>query len=35
MSDFSAGTLKNVAVTSLGDVRLSPSLQKVADTTES
>jgi len=35
MSDFSAGTLKNVAVTSLGDVRLSPSLQKVADTPES
>ena len=35
MSDFAAGTLKNVAVTSLGDVRLSPSLQKVADTPES
>jgi len=35
MSDFAAGTLKNVAVTSLGDVRLSPSLEKVADTTES
>ena len=35
MSDFAAGTLKNVAVTSLGDVRLSPSLQRVADTTES
>ncbi len=34
MSDFAAGTLKNVAVTSLGDVRLSPALQKVADTTE-
>jgi sugar lactone lactonase YvrE len=34
MSDFSAGTLKNAAITSLGDVRLSPSLQKVADTTE-
>ena len=33
-SDFAAGTLKNVAVTSLGDVRLSPALQKVADTTE-
>ncbi len=33
-ADFTAGTLKNVAVTSLGDVRLSPSLQKVADTTE-
>ena len=35
MSDFAAGTLKNAAVTSLGDVRLAPSLQKVADTTES
>ena len=34
MSDFAAGTLKNAAVTSLGDVRLSPSLLKVADTTE-
>ena len=34
MSDFAAGTLKSVAVTSLGDVRLAPSLQKVADTTE-
>ncbi len=34
MSDFAAGTLQNVAVTSLGDVRLSPALQKVADTTE-
>ena len=34
MSDFAAGTLQNVAVTSLGDVRLSPSLQKIADTTE-
>ncbi len=33
-ADFTAGTLKNVAVTSLGDVRLSPSLQKIADTTE-
>ncbi len=33
-ADFAAGTLKNVAVTSLGDVRLSPSLQKIADTTE-
>jgi len=32
LSDFAAGTLQNVAVTSLGDVRLSPSLQKVADT---
>ena len=35
MGEFAAGTLKNVAVTSLGDVRLSPSLQKVADTPES
>jgi len=35
MSEFAAGTLKNVAVTSLGDLRLSPSLQKVADTSES
>ena len=35
MSDFAAGTLKNVAVTSLGDVRLAPSLLKVADTSES
>ena len=35
MGEFAAGTLKNVAVTSLGDVRLSPSLQKVADTSES
>ena len=35
ITDFAAGTLKNVAVTSLGDVRLSPSLQKVADTPES
>ena len=34
MTDFAAGTLKSVAVTSLGDVRLAPSLQKVADTTE-
>lgn len=34
ISDFAAGTLKNAAVTSLGDVRLSPSLVKVADTTE-
>ena len=33
-SDFAAGTLKNVAVTSLGDVRLSPSLEKLTDTTE-
>jgi sugar lactone lactonase YvrE len=33
-ADFAAGTLKNVAVTSLGDIRLSPSLQKIADTTE-
>ncbi len=32
MSEFAAGTLQNVAVTSLGDVRLSPSLTKVADT---
>ena len=32
MSDFAAGTLQNVAVTSLGDVRLSPLLEKVADT---
>ena len=32
MSEFAAGTLQNVAVTSLGDVRLSPSLAKVADT---
>ena len=34
MGDFAAGTLKNAAVTSLGDVRLAPSLQKLADTTE-
>ena len=34
MADFAAGTMKNVAVTSLGDVRLSPSLQKVADTSD-
>ena len=33
--EFAAGILKNVAVTSLGDVRLAPSLQKVADTPES
>ncbi len=32
MSEFAAGTLQNVAVTSLGDVRLSPSLIKVVDT---
>ena len=35
MGEFAAGVLKNVAVTSLGDVRLAPSLQKVADTSES
>lgn len=35
MGEFAAGTLKNVAVTSLGDVRLAPSLQKVVDTSES
>ena len=35
MGEFAAGALKNVAVTSLGDVRLAPSLQKVADTPES
>ena len=34
MTDFAAGDLKNVSVTSLGDVRLSASLQKLADTPE-
>ena len=34
MADFAAGTLKNVSVTSTGDVRLSASLQKLADTPE-
>ena len=33
-SDFSAGLLQNVAVSSLGTVSLSPSLTKLADTTE-
>ena len=33
-ADFAAGTLTNVAVSSLGDVRLAPSLAKIADTTE-
>ncbi|MDQ2799431.1 MAG: hypothetical protein M3Y13_07295, partial [Armatimonadota bacterium] len=33
-TDFAAGTLQNVSVTSQGDVRLSASLQKVAETTE-
>ena len=33
-SDFSAGTLKNVTVTSAGDVRLSAALSKVAETGE-
>ncbi|MBV9848063.1 MAG: hypothetical protein JO250_00095 [Armatimonadetes bacterium] len=34
MADFAAGTLKNVSVTSTGDVRLSAALQKLADTPE-
>ncbi len=33
-ADFAAGTLTNVAVSSLGDVRLSPSLTKAAETGE-
>ena len=33
-ADFAAGNLTNVAVTSLGDVRLAPSLRKLADTTQ-
>ncbi len=33
-ADFSAGLLQNVAISSLGTVSLSPSLAKVADTTE-
>ena len=33
-ADFAAGTLANVAVSSLGDVRLSPSLTKAAETGE-
>ncbi len=33
-TEFSAGTLKNVSVTSVGDVRLSATLQKRADTGE-
>ncbi len=33
-ADFGAGTLTNVAVSSLGDVRLSPSLTKAAETGE-
>ncbi len=33
-TDFAAGNLTNVAVTSLGDVRLAPSLRKLADTTQ-
>ncbi|MGI4791396.1 MAG: SpoIVB peptidase S55 domain-containing protein [Janthinobacterium lividum] len=32
-TDFATGLLTNVTVSSLGDVRLSPSLTKVADTT--
>lgn len=35
MADFTAGTLKNVSVTSVGDVRLSAALQKLGDTGES
>jgi len=34
MADFAAGTLKNVTVTSAGDVRLSAALAKVAETGE-
>ncbi len=34
-TEFSAGTLKNVTVTSIGDVRLSATLQKRAETGES
>ncbi len=33
-TDFAAGNLTNVAVTSTGDVRLAPSLRKLADTTQ-
>ena len=33
-ADFAAGTSTNAAVSSLGNVRLSPALAKVADTTE-
>lgn len=33
-TDFAAGDLTNVAVTSVGDVRLAPSLRKLADTTQ-
>lgn len=33
-ADFAAGNLTNVAVTSMGDVRLAPSLRKLADTTQ-
>jgi len=33
-TDFAAGNLTNVAVTSVGDVRLAPSLRKLADTTQ-
>ena len=34
LADFAAGTPTDVAVSSLGDVRLSSSLAKIADTTE-
>ena len=34
-AEFGAGTLTNVAVSSLGDIRLSPSLTKAAETSES
>ncbi len=34
MTDFASGDLKNVSVSSVGDVRLSAALQKVADTPE-
>ncbi len=33
-ADFAAGNLTNVAVTSTGDVRLAPSLRKLADTAQ-